>query len=212
MSLTENIIEWLLIGLARCCTGILVYGQPAWKPGARIYFANHTSHLDLMVILSVFPHGLRARLHPLAALDYWNRGPFRRYLSRKVFRCVLLDRRNPSRALEALQEAAKLLKSGDSILIFPEGTRGNGEKIGRFHSGLHHLLRLAPEIPLVPLYLGGLARALPKGEFLPAPNMGKIVFGPELHWKSEESREDFLDRCHQALLKLEKISHGMADE
>ena len=212
MSLIQDIIEWLLIGLARCFTGILIYGQRTWKPGAKIYFANHTSHLDLLVILSVFPHGLRARLHPLAALDYWSRGWLRRYLSQKVLRCVLLDRRNPSHALKSLQEVAKLLKNGESILIFPEGTRGNGETIGRFHSGLHHLLSMTPEVPIVPVYLGGLAKTLPKGEFLPAPNMSKIVLGNELHWKDGESREDFLNRCRQALLHLEEISHGMADE
>ena len=211
MWLIDAIVERLLIFLTRICTGILVYGAPP-QTGARVYFANHASHLDLMVILSAFPQRLRGRLHPVAARDYWEKTWLRRYLARRVLHCVFLDRRNAVQASQALRQLARMLREGESILIFPEGTRGDGTQIGRFHAGLHHLLRQAPEVPLTPVYLGGLSRTLPKGEFVPAPNMSTIQFGEDLHWQEGESKEDFLARCRESLLQMKEQTNEMAVE
>ena len=210
MQVIHTFVERLLVGLTRIFTGILVYGNPPAVPKARIYFANHTSHLDLMVILGVFPQCLRDRLHPVAARDYWENGWLRRYLARRVLHCVFLDRHNASQAVQTFQNLAELLGQGESILIFPEGTRGDGGQIGRFHAGLFHLMRQVPNVPLVPIYLDGLARTLPKGELLPAPNMSKICLGEELHWQEGEAKEDFLERCRASLLCLKEQANGLA--
>jgi 1-acyl-sn-glycerol-3-phosphate acyltransferase len=198
-----------------------------------IYFANHTSHLDFVILWSALSAQDRARTRPVAAQDYWNSG-LRAYLAQRVFRSVLIRRArhnhpqpahaepahpDPTHAEQAhvepahdpLAEARHLidhladaLGDTDSLIFFPEGTRGTGEDVAPFRSGLYHLARRRPDVELVPVYLENLSRILPKGEFLPVPLVCTLTFGSPLHIEEHESKEAFLHRARAAVCALRR--------
>lgn len=194
--------------MVRLATGV----QVRWKgrtehAGARIYFANHTSHLDAVVLWGALPARLRARTRPVAGRDYWERGPLRRYLARRVFRALLVDRNPPGEdkvagAQATIAALAEVVRSGDSLIVFPEGTRGDGDDVAPFKSGLYHLALSASGAELVPAYLENLNRILPKGEVLPVPVLGSVTFGPALALEVGEEKQSFLERAREAVLRL----------
>ncbi|MGH9308448.1 MAG: lysophospholipid acyltransferase family protein [Vicinamibacterales bacterium] len=172
----------------------------------RIYFANHSSHLDFVVIWSALPAAIRRRARPVAGRDYWERDPVRRHLARRVFRAVLIERNNTgaeSAAIAArasVEQMAREMGSRDSLIVFPEGTRSLTGEIGPFKSGLYHLSRARPDADLVPVHLDNLNRILPKGEAFPVPMLSRVTFGPALHACANERKEEFLARARTALL------------
>ncbi|WP_340616500.1 lysophospholipid acyltransferase family protein [Xenorhabdus entomophaga] len=194
-----------LSGLCRLLTGI----QARWigcEPSiaSRIYYANHSSHLDGLVIWSGLPPKLRHLVHPVAARDYWGKTKLRRYLIHKVFRAVLVERNGENSSKErVLAPLETVLAQQESLIIFPEGTRGNGEQINPFKSGLYHLVRKYPDAEVVPVYLENLNRALPKGKKLPIPIICSVTFGKPLDKLGEnESNDEFLQRARSALEEL----------
>ena len=188
-------------------------GKPRWAgcaPDARqrIYFANHTSHLDFPLLWGSLPAEVRLQTRPVAGRDYWNRGRLRRYLARRVFRMLLVDRsqsrtdcdRVAAIARRSVTRAARALDLGATLIIFPEGTRGNGVEVGPFKSGLYHLCRLRPDVELVPVFLENIHRMLPKGEAIPVPIAGSVTFGRPLRVLPGEDKEAFLARARTALV------------
>jgi 1-acyl-sn-glycerol-3-phosphate acyltransferase len=171
----------------------------------RVYFANHTSHLDFVVLWSALPPHIRARTRPVAGGDYWNRSRVRRYLARRVFRAILIQRAGASSAAEAsksIEQIAAGMGSKRSIIVFPEGTRSMTGDLLPFKSGLYHLCRMKPGLELVPVYLANMNRILPKGEVLPVPLQGRVIFGPPMRLEPNEEKHAFLDRARGAILAL----------
>jgi 1-acyl-sn-glycerol-3-phosphate acyltransferase len=177
----------------------------------RIYFANHTSHLDFVVLWSALPGEVRARTRPVAAEDYWERG-VKAYLAKSVFRAVLIQRRGSAQAENkeearaaartVIDQLAEAMGEAESLILFPEGTRGTGETIAPFRSGLYYLAKKKPEVELVPAYLENLNRILPKGEVLPVPLISMLTFGKPLHIGESEEKRDFLERARAAVSAL----------
>jgi len=206
----EKLASAVLRGLCRLVTG----AQPRWlcdprSLAPRIYFANHCSHLDTVVVWSTLPDALRERTRPVAARDYWGHGRLRRWVADRVFDALLIDRKSSEGAetverqrRETLEAMTSVLDSERSLILYPEGTRGSGEAVQPFRAGLYHLARARPDVPLVPVYLGNLARILPKGATLPVPMQGQVVFGPELQIAIGEDKQAFLERCRNAVLEL----------
>jgi 1-acyl-sn-glycerol-3-phosphate acyltransferase len=193
------VIGRTVAGLARLLAGGYVrWDTPPSRNGARVYFANHTSHLDFILLWSYLPPDLRRRTRPVAARDYWEKGPLRRYLSTRVFRALLIDRSGPE-AREAVDRMAEGVAAGDSLIFFPEGTRGTGDSIGPFKSGLYHLCASQPGLELVPVSMENLNRVLPKGEFIPVPMVSRVIFGDSLYLADGESKDEFLARARGAL-------------
>jgi 1-acyl-sn-glycerol-3-phosphate acyltransferase len=192
------VIDHLLIGATR----FLVGGHPEWLgcepvPKQRIYFANHGSHLDTILIWAALPSVLRARTHPVAAADYWGRGRLRRAVALDLLNSVLIDRSGTSKdPLEPLETA---LDAGGSLVIFPEGTRGKHLLPGPFKAGLYRLACKYPSIELVPVYLRNLSRAFPRGAFLPVPISCHVRFGAPVRLEPDEPREMFLERARAAV-------------
>ena len=149
--------------------------------------------------------GARARTRPVAARDYWDAGPIRRRLAAGVLRAVLIDRhrvgvhgRNP---LDAMLEA--LANGRDSLILFPEGTRGGGREVGPFKGGLFHLARHRPDVELVPVFLPNTNRILPKGSLLPVPRPGAgPSFGAAVRLEAGEDKAGFLGRAREAVTRL----------
>jgi 1-acyl-sn-glycerol-3-phosphate acyltransferase len=168
----------------------------------RIYFANHTSHFDFLVVWGSLPTDVRAITRPVAAKDYWNAGPVRRYLAARVFRAVLIDRVQVTRSNNPLADALEAMGDRSSLILFPEGTRGSGEEVQPFRSGLYHLARRRPDAELVPAYIENLNRVLPKGEFFPIPLLTTVTFGAPVRIAEQELRDPFLARAREALSQL----------
>ena len=193
-----------VVGIARVLAGGNVR-RVGFTPDERqrIYFANHASHLDFVLVWAALPPKLRAMTRPVAAKDYWDRPGFRRYLGVKVFNAVLVDRQpaqsSPQAAMDILLEG---LGERHSLIIFPEGTRGDGSTIAPFKSGLYRLGKARPDVELIPAYIDNLNRVLPKGEFVPVPMLASVSFGEPMHVGEDEEKNAFLDRARNAILEL----------
>ena len=194
-------ISAIIIALTR----FLVGGTGLWlgcAPSARqrIYFANHSSHLDTIILWAAMPPDLRRRVRPVAAADYWGKGRVQRYIALKVLNAVLVDRHaRGSNPLEPLEQA---LRAGDSLIFFPEGTRGLERLPDRFKGGLYHLAREFPDVELVPVYLDNLRRALPKGSLIPVPISCVARFGCPIALAGGETKPLFLERARAAVETL----------
>jgi 1-acyl-sn-glycerol-3-phosphate acyltransferase len=211
MSARIHPLASVIASVARGISGVQVRWQGcAPEAKQRIYFANHTSHLDFVVLWSALPGEVRARTRPVAARDYWESGA-RAYLAQRVFRAVLIPRRRTSDAGAARAEAAMVIDqlaeamgATDSLIFFPEGTRGTGEAMGPFRSGLYYLARKRPDVELVPVYLENLSRILPKGEVLPVPLASLLTFGEPMHLGEAEQKAEFLERACAAVGALRR--------
>lgn len=181
-------------------------------PVQRVFFGNHSSHLDFVVIWASLPPRLRAVSRPVAGRDYWEAGSFRRYVAAHVFRAVLIDRHgahtdDPVAAARAATEfMAREMGTRHSLIVFPEGTRSVTGQIGPFKSGLFHLSRRRPDVEFVPVFLANLNRILPKGETLPVPMLSRVTFGRPLAIDPAESKDSFLAKARTALVELQRTS------
>ena len=208
--LIQNSFGSLLAGVSWAVTGV----RPIWhgcapQGGQRIYFANHTSHGDFVLVSSCLPADERARTAAVAGADYWNAGPVRRFLANTLLRTVLVERNWVVRDRDPLAVLIDALDSGHSLIFFPEGTRNTGEEpLLRFRSGLYNLALARPEVELVPCWVENMSRVWPKGTLLPLPLLCRVVFGAPVALEEGEERHAFLDRARQALLALAPASNG----
>jgi 1-acyl-sn-glycerol-3-phosphate acyltransferase len=192
----------LLVGIVE----LLVGAFPRWlgcqPTGAqRIYFANHTSHIDTIALWAALPRALREVTHPVAARDYWGSGA-RKYIATKALRAVLIDRAREDANADPLQPLIEVLQRGGSLILFPEGTRGAAPIPVQFKSGLYHLAARFPSVELVPVYMDNLHRSMPKGAPLPIPLTCTVRFGTPLQLVAEESKQAFLARARDAVISL----------
>jgi len=170
----------------------------------RVYFANHTSHLDMILIWSALPYDVRQRTRPVAAKDYWDRGPVRRYLA-KTYNALLVDRKEIKVHQSPVDLMVREIGSTQSLILFPEGGRTGGETVGEFKSGLYYLSKKRPDLELVPVYIDNMNRVLPRGEFLPVPLLSCITFGPPMWLEAGETKNDFLARARLAVQSLKEV-------
>ena len=196
----------LFASAARLLTGAI----PRWhgcapEQRARIYFANHTSNLDFVLLWSSLPTPCRRQTRPVAAHDYWTGSKLRRWLAESVFRAVLIERHNVTRDNNPLEPMLTALRGGDSLIIFPEGTRNPSGELGPFRPGLHHLARAMPEAELVPVFIENLNRVLPKGEVLPVPILCSVHFGTPVRLEPGETKPAFLARAREAVLAMKPV-------
>ncbi|MBV2133225.1 1-acyl-sn-glycerol-3-phosphate acyltransferase [Pseudomonas sp. MAP12] len=200
--MAQRLLARLIIGFARLLTG----ARSLWRGCApdkkqRIYFANHSSHADFVLLWSSLPPALRPRTRPVAGADYWQRDAVRRFLIHQVFHGVLVDRERSS-AANPLQPLLDALHGGDSLILFPEGTRNLADGLLPFKSGIYRLAQACPQVELVPVWIANLNRVMPKGRVLPLPLLCTVSFGTPLTLDAGESKEAFLARARDALLEL----------
>jgi len=168
----------------------------------RIYFANHTSNLDALVIWASLPTFVRVLTRPVAARDYWVKGPVRRHLANHVFHAVLIERKKPTAHDNPLADMLAALGDRHSLIIFPEGGRQTGGELAPFKGGLFHLAKDRPDVEFVPVRIENLNRILPKGEFLPVPLLGSVTFGAPMKLENGEGKVVFLQRAQAAVQSL----------
>lgn len=195
----ERLCAAILCALARTITGARAIWQGCPPDRRRrIYFANHSSHIDFLLTWAALPPVVRAVTRPVAGSDYWLASPLRRFIACRVFRSVLVDRR-PGSGGDAVARIGEALAAGDSLIFFPEGTRNTGEELLPFKSGLFHLARSHQEVELVPVWIENLGRVMPKGSYLPVPLLCTLTFGTPLRLEPGETKVAFLNRSREAL-------------
>lgn len=168
----------------------------------RVYFANHTSHLDALVLWATLPRNLRVLTRPVAAADYWNRGAIRRHMA-AAFNAILIDRKRIKVHKSPVDMILKEIGDTSSVIVFPEGGRSNGDEVGEFKSGIYYLGKKRPDLELMPVYIDNLNRVLPRGEVLPVPLLSTITIGAPIWLQQGESKADFLARARKAVIDLE---------
>ena len=199
----EPFVATLITSMARTVTG----ARSLWigcgpEPVQRIYFANHSSHGDFVLLWASLPPALRKLARPVAGSDYWNTSAMRRYIIHRVFNGVLIERVRKDPESNPLQPMLDALEQGDSLIIFPEGTRNPDDGLLPFKSGLYHLAKSAPQAQLVPVWIANINRVMPKGRMLPLPLLCTTSFGAPLQLGEDETKSEFLSRSRDALLAM----------
>lgn len=200
----EHWIGQAIVTFARTLTGAHAWWrQPLAARGNRVYFANHNSHGDFVLLWSCLPAHERRRTRPVAGADYWNTNALKRYIGGRVFRAVLIDRTRRD-GQDPVAQMAEALNRGESLILFPEGTRNQTDaRLLPFKSGLFHLAESVPDAELVPVWISNLNRVMPKGELVPLPLICSLHFGAPLERVAGEDKATFLERARQALLALD---------
>ncbi len=197
LDIVRRVASGTLAAFARalCGTTVHVHGSDLFDGRPRIFYGNHGSHLDFVVVWSTLPPILRLHTRPVVAQDYWLRSPLREFISRKVCRAIFVDRGNTKRSNNPLREVEAAVAAGESIVVFPEGYRAGTDELQQFRSGLFHIARKCEGVDLVPVYLENLNRMLPKGEIFFVPLLSVVRYGPPIRLEPGESRNAFLERA-----------------
>jgi 1-acyl-sn-glycerol-3-phosphate acyltransferase len=199
-------LKTILVLIARLVTGANIqWAGCAPAVRQRIYFANHSSNLDAVVIWASLPPDLRELTRPVAARDYWTKGKLRRYLADEIFHAVLIERKKPTAQANPLVDMLAALGDRHSLIIFPEGGRQISPQMAPFKGGLFHLARSRPDVEFVPVFIGNLNRILPKGEFLLVPLLCSLTFGAPIQLEAGEDKRAFLNRARSAVEDLQNI-------
>ena len=201
MTLTTHVLCWIAKALSGS-TIRWVNCQP--DTAQRIYFANHTSHLDAIVLWSSLPKEVRAVTRPVAAKDYWTQGIVRRFIA-KQFNTLLIERDKVRKSDNPIPKMIQAIGDRESLIIFPEGGRSTGAEVGEFKSGLFHLAKKRRDIEFVPVYIENLNRVLPRGEFLPVPLLSSITIGAPMRLEENETKTQFLSRARDAVCSLKEL-------
>lgn len=205
LQFAATVVSYFLLGLIRVLTGAQArwYGCPP-KAVQRIYFANHQSHADLVMIWAALPKELRHICRAVAARDYWTRSPFKQWLTTAVFHVIYVSR-DRSAQEDPLEPLIEALQNGDSLILFPEGTRGYADEPQSFKAGLYNLAGRFPQVELVPAWIANVQRVMPKGEVVPVPVLCSVTFGAPMAILEGEDRQAFLTRAREAVLALRDV-------
>jgi len=201
---TTRVVAGALCGFARLVTG----ARALWRAGPptavqRIYYGNHSSHADFVLIWASLPEDLRVRTRPVAGADYWNTTRLRRWLINDVLRGVVIERTRTDAGPDPIAQMVDALEHDDSLILFPEGTRNTTDAtLLPFRSGIWRVVSERPDVECVPVWIENLNRVMPKVEFLPIPLLCTLTFGAPLRIEAGEDKDAFVERLRDALLAL----------
>lgn len=165
-----------------------------------ILVANHSSHLDTISLLNLFPLMRLRKIRPVAAADYFEKNAWISWISKTFFNILPIARKNITQENNPVDQMKACIESGQSLIIFPEGTRNPDGEMGVFHSGLAHLLGKVGAVQVIPAYLVNMGRSLPKGEFIPVPFFCEIRLGKPLILRG--NRKEIMSSLETAIRDL----------
>lgn len=171
------------------------------KDGPAIIVANHNSHLDTVVLMTLFKGKLLHKIRPVAAADYFLKNKLIAFFSLNMMNIIPLNRR-PKKRDQLFDGIYEALDQKDIIILFPEGSRGEPEQLAKFKSGIYHLLKRRPEVPVYPVYMHGLGKSLPKGDPLFVPFFCDVFIGEKFYWYDD--RWGFVKEVEDRIVELAK--------
>lgn len=151
--------------------------------GPAIVAANHNSHLDALTLLSLWPLTKLQHVRPVAAADYFLSSKTMAWFSLNIIGILPIDRQRADETRDPLADMSAALERGEILIVFPEGSRGDPEQLSRFKSGIARLVERHPGVPIVPVFMHGLGKALPRGDFLLVPFFADVIVGQPLYWQ-----------------------------
>lgn len=207
-ALFAKLVSIIVLLFARAVTAVRPIWDESGLPSQQcVYFANHSSHGDFILIWTVLPPRIRENVRPVAGADYWLKSKINAFIGRDVFNAVLIQRVREERDADPVTVMANTLDEGSSLIFFPEGTRNlTDTPLQPFRSGLFHLASARPRIDLIPVWIANLNRVMPKGEFVPIPLICTVTFGAPLRIDEGETKDAFIERARNALLALAPIN------
>ncbi|MFP3543819.1 lysophospholipid acyltransferase family protein [Rhizobium sp. SIMBA_035] len=202
-----------IVLFARAITAVrAIWSGEGLPPRRCVYFANHSSHGDFILVWAVLPPRMRAETRPVAGAEYWLKSRLSTFIGRDVFNSVLIQRDRENRTQDPIAQMADAIDSGSSLIVFPEGTRNQTEEqLLPFKSGIFHLAEARPDIDFVPVWINNLNRVMPKGEIVPIPLICTVTFGSPMQLERGETKEDFLERLRAAMLALSPKTAGAGE-
>ncbi|MCJ9668800.1 MULTISPECIES: lysophospholipid acyltransferase family protein [unclassified Neorhizobium] len=203
----------VIVLFARAVTAVrAIWPEEGLPSRPCVYFANHSSHGDFVLVWAVLPPRLRHQARPVAGAEYWLKSPLNRFIGSDVFNAVLIERERDKRTEDPIAQMASAIDAGSSLILFPEGTRNQSEApLLPFKSGIFHLVTARPDIDLVPVWINNLNRVMPKGEIVPIPLICTVTFGSALQFGPGETKDAFLERMRSALLALSPKPAGSGE-
>lgn len=177
--------------------------------GPAIVAANHNSHLDILTLLSLFPLLAIPRVQPAAAADYFFKNRWLKWFSLNVVGIIPVVRGGGATG-DPLEACYRALEAGKVLVIFPEGTRGEPEQMAELKSGIWYLSKRFPQAPVVPVYMHGLGKSMPKGSWIPVPFFLSVAVGRHLHWN--EGKDAFMASLRERLQHLKQKTHVICEE
>ncbi|MBB3657627.1 1-acyl-sn-glycerol-3-phosphate acyltransferase [Rhizobium sp. BK650] len=209
-ALLTKAVATVIVLFARAVTAVrATWSEEGLPSGPCVYYANHSSHGDFVLVWTVLPPRLRHRARPVAGAEYWLKSRLNRFIGRDVFKAVLIARDREKRTEDPVMQMASAIDAGYSLILFPEGTRNQSdERLLPFKSGIFHLAMARPDINLVPVWISNLNRVMPKGEFVPVPLICTVTFGNAMRIIPGEYKDVFLERMQAALLALSPNTTG----
>ncbi len=186
------------------CLGLNIKNaQNLPKNGPCILVSNHNSHLDTVVLMTLFSTRKMLKISPVAAADYFLKNPIVAWISLNIFNIIPLSRKVAKTAQEEFyEELDKRLNDNNIIILYPEGSRGEPDKMSNFKSGIAHIAKLHPEVPIIPVYMEGLGMALPKGEAVFVPAICTVVIEKPIFYESD--KDEFMQRLKDIFDEMQK--------
>lgn len=211
MAFMERIMRWMFFLLVMRPLAIIILGlnirhyERLPHVGPAVIVANHNSHLDALVLMTIFPIGMLEKIRPVAAADYFLRNRCLAWFSTRILGIIPVDRQVRSKHADPIAGISEALGRQQVVILFPEGQRGEPERLEKFKTGIAHLAQRHPDVPVVPIFLHGLGKALPKGEGLLVPFICDVFVGESLFW--EDNRAAFMHSLEERMQNLAAEGH-----
>lgn len=168
--------------------------------GPAVLVANHNSHLDTMVLMTLIPGRLLKKTKPVAAMDYFMRNPLLAWFALKIVGIIPIQRKRSDSSEHPLQVCYDALEQDQVLIFFPEGSRGQPEELAEFKGGISLISEKFPQLPIIPILLHGLGKSLPKGEALLVPFFCDVFIGEPLNWAGD--RKTFMAKLDLGMQQL----------